>query len=642
MLLSQSYGNQDSVSFTYDHLGRAKTTTYKDENGNAERVLSYIYTGDGQLYSVHDSATGYTYIYTYDPLGRLTASRVEDSSGETLMRTQLGYNASNQITKQTWTVGDTTYQETYAYNTGDATLSSYQNALGQTVSLGYDFLRRLSTVTAGNIYTQTYTYRDIDESKTTTQVSGLAYSGFAGAPSYGYTYDTLGNILTYTENGTAYAYTYDDLNQLLTATGGGKAWAYTYDLGGNILTATDGTTSHTYTYGDANWADLLTAYDGQTITYDGSGNPLSYYNGSRYTFTWAEGRRLTSAAVNGKTYTYSYDSDGLRLSKTVDGVTHNYFYASGNLLRETWGTNILDFFYDNTGSPYALNYNGTTYYYITNLQGDVLGLIDASGNSVASYTYDPYGKVLTATGTMAEINPLRYRGYYYDSETELYYLQSRYYDPTTCRFINADAYASTGQSVTGYNMFAYCGNNPIKRRDTDGYWFEDIVIAALELLWIWIDGDGSDMHFDKDDTITKRIRNNDFIQSEVDRAFSNYEKGLGDSIGPNTKDFSAGRDGLDLYLSTHNYSYEIKVTTERRTIYHPVFSFLPLWEEERYVATVRVWDKYDFSLNEWKGFGNILNNMAYIIHQFEVGEDYFWDATYTETTNWRKIPSSSV
>ena len=91
--------------------------------------------------------------------------------------------------------------------------------------------------------------------------------------------------------------------------------------------------------------------------------------------------------------------------------------------------------------------NGTTYYYVTNLQGDVMGMVDASGNSVASYTYDPYSKVLTATGTLAEKNPLRYRGYYYDSESALYYLQSRYYDPATRRFMNADSYASTNQSI---------------------------------------------------------------------------------------------------------------------------------------------------------------------------------------------------
>ena len=111
---------------------------------------------------------------------------------------------------------------------------------------------------------------------------------------------------------------------------------------------------------------------------------------------------------------------------------------------------------------------GSTYYYVTNLQGDVVSLLDASGNAVASYAYDPYGKILSAEGTMAETNPLRYRGYYYDTETGLYYLQSRYYDPATCRFINADGYASTGQGITGYNMFSYCNDNPISLCDSDG------------------------------------------------------------------------------------------------------------------------------------------------------------------------------
>ena len=155
---------------------------------------------------------------------------------------------------------------------------------------------------------------------------------------------------------------------------------------------------------------------------------------------------------------------------------HSYIYASGMLLRETITsgstTRTLDFRYDNVGYPYALIYNNgsstATYYYITNLQGDVMYLVDSNGNQVAAYTYDPYGKILSATGTMAEINPLRYRGYYYDSETGFYYLQSRYYDPNTCRFINADSYASTGQSYLGYNMFAYCGNNPINFIDYAG------------------------------------------------------------------------------------------------------------------------------------------------------------------------------
>ena len=107
-------------------------------------------------------------------------------------------------------------------------------------------------------------------------------------------------------------------------------------------------------------------------------------------------------------------------------------------------------------------------------------LVDGNGNQVAAYTYDPYGKVLSSSGAMAEINPLRYRGYYQDDETGFYYLQSRYYDPAICRFINADSYASTGQSYLGYNTFAYCGNNPVNRTDADGE-FWDIVLDVISL-----------------------------------------------------------------------------------------------------------------------------------------------------------------
>ena len=155
---------------------------------------------------------------------------------------------------------------------------------------------------------------------------------------------------------------------------------------------------------------------------------------------------------------------------------HQYIYAGGKLLRETITegetTKTLDFTYDNVGMPYSLIYNNgtttTTYYYITNLQGDVMYLVDASGNEVVAYDYDPYGKVITSTGELAEVNPLRYRGYYYDTETGFYYLQSRYYDPEICRFINADSYASTGQGFVGFNMFAYCNNAPTNYTDSTG------------------------------------------------------------------------------------------------------------------------------------------------------------------------------
>ena len=112
------------------------------------------------------------------------------------------------------------------------------------------------------------------------------------------------------------------------------------------------------------------------------------------------------------------------------------------------------------------------YYYILNLQGDVIGILDSAGTQVVSYTYDAWGNLLSTTGTLADtvgqINPIRYRGYYYDAETEFYFLNSRYYDPQTGRFINADARLNTSLGVLGTNLFAYCLNNPINKVDYNG------------------------------------------------------------------------------------------------------------------------------------------------------------------------------
>ena len=173
-------------------------------------------------------------------------------------------------------------------------------------------------------------------------------------------------------------------------------------------------------------------------------------------------------------------------------VTHEYLTLNGKVARETIRTNnsltaVLDFVYDESGKPFALKYstNGTsfqTYYYVLNLQGDVVKLIHYipgfEYESVATYEYDAWGNIVSSSGRLAEINPLRYRGYYYDNETGFYYLQSRYYDPANRRFINADVYASTGQGFVGTNMFAYCVNNPVFLTDEDGNFAIAIGIGA--------------------------------------------------------------------------------------------------------------------------------------------------------------------
>ena len=174
---------------------------------------------------------------------------------------------------------------------------------------------------------------------------------------------------------------------------------------------------------------------------------------------------------------------------STETVTHEYLTQSGKVVRETITTSMdtttLDFFYDESGRPFAFNYTPegstpNTYYYILNLQGDVVQIIDANGVMQAEYIYSPWGEVISAEGDLAEINPLRYRGYYYDSETGFYYLQSRYYDPENHRFINADVYTSTDSSdAIACNMFAYCQNNPVMLGDENGEVWSKLVCMLV-------------------------------------------------------------------------------------------------------------------------------------------------------------------
>ena len=478
-LISQTDGNGDTVSFEYDYLGRVIKTTY-----SSGLTLTYAYSGEGYLYSVTAAKDNdiTKYIYTYDTNGRVIASERQDG-GESVLRTRQSYDTVNRLDGQIWQIGEDTYSESYTYNsTIDGSLNTMTlkdgSATIDALTMGYDGLRRLSSITGG-IYDKTYTYRDISSTQTTGQVASLTYD-LPVDQTFAYTYDVMGNIAAYTDANGTVEYTYDPQGQLLSAVGD-QSYTYTYDNVGNILTGN----GHTYTYGDTlGWADLLTAVDGQTITYDNIGNPTSYYNGTRWAFTWEQGRQLATASDGTNSISYTYDADGLRTSKTVNGTKHTYYYAGGKLLRETYGDTVLDFFYDANGNAHALKYNGTLYYYITNLQGDVMSIVDAQGAVVAEYEYDPYGNVITAADELAETNPLRYRGYYYDTETGLYYVSSRYYDPEIGRFINADAFASTGQGIIGNNMFAYCGNNPVVRADPSGESFA-IVLGFNFNLFGW-------------------------------------------------------------------------------------------------------------------------------------------------------------
>ena len=228
---------------------------------------------------------------------------------------------------------------------------------------------------------------------------------------------------------------------------------------------------------DEQWKDLLVYYKDDIITYDSIGNPLRYRDGM--TMTWTNGRQLSSITGLTDNVSYEYDGDGYRKYKTVGTETKiMYSYVGGVLRSQKSADREMLYFYDEKGTIAGVKVieDGaeTIYYYQLNIQGDVIGIINEDGVQVVAYTYDEWGNVLSITGSestgIGELNPIRYRGYYYDSESGFYYLLSRYYDPETGRFINADDYGYLGASGTllGYNLFAYCENNPVYNFDPKG------------------------------------------------------------------------------------------------------------------------------------------------------------------------------
>ena len=176
-------------------------------------------------------------------------------------------------------------------------------------------------------------------------------------------------------------------------------------------------------------------------SYDGIGNPCNYRGN---VLEWSRGRNLVKYGA----VSYAYNASGIRQEKTANGVVHKYHLEGTRIHKETYGNNTLWYYYDQTGVT-GLEYNGTKYYFQKNIQNDVVRIFDQYGILVASYEYDAWGnhKVLNANGVqtteasfIGNINPFRYRGYYYDAETGLYYLNSRYYDPRIGRFLNMDMF----------------------------------------------------------------------------------------------------------------------------------------------------------------------------------------------------------
>ena len=506
-LTATTYGNGAKVSSRYDDFNRVTGVVYGEET--APRY-EYDYNAKGQVARIRDNLLNRTTQSEYDLANRPVRVKTAEA-GQHVYTGQVAYdNVYGNLSEFTEKVGENRqeYGTKFGYDDENRptslTYSIGATTIGQSTTT-IDKLNR-TTFSAVKLGSKTFTseYHFAAGGYGTGSVTNLVASITQPGCNCGYGYDDNGNIASATLNGKWTGYTYDALGQLIqvndhsdTRSGeNGTTWKYTYDLGGNILKKerfayADTTTpleTVTYEYGDANWRDKLTAVNGNDIAYDAIGNPL---NDGTWTYTWQNGRQLQKMQKAGVTAEFVYNADGLRVQKMVNGVVTKYTLHGKNVVHMTSGADELHFFYDAQNKPAVVIFNGIAYAYLYDLQGDVIGLVDNNGTQMVSYTYDAWGKMLSKTGTLAStlgtIQPFRYRGYALDEETELYYNQSRFYNPSIARFITADTtgvLTASLKSLTEKNLFAYCDNNPVMRKDIDGaFWdtFFDIVSLAVSV-----------------------------------------------------------------------------------------------------------------------------------------------------------------
>ena len=480
-----TYANGDAMKATYNSVGQMVAEKWYNAANTLIAHYKYVYDGQGNIVRSLDILAGIEYNYTYEN-GRIVRA-AESSiilSGEIVTAKNLvssilySYDSEGKLTKKRIIPVDGAEQVVYYETNDDNTVVKF-SAGGRTVTshsktdsfgrkvfdelqLGTGFVSRQFHYHSGDVTDEHVAKEKLKSSATTQLVSQIVLSG---GRTISYEYDAEEHITKVTDSVDGITeYTYDALGQLLTEKKNGTVVnSMEYDNYGNILSK-NGTV---YTYGTSAWKDLLTGFGDQSISYDAQGNPTSYLG---HTLTWEKGRQLKSLDNN----TYTYNANGIRTSKTVNGVKHTYTLDGTKILRETWGSNTLIPLYDNEDSVCGIIYNNEPFYLQKNLQGDIVAVIGKDARVVATYSYDAWGVCTVTSDTsavgIATVNPFRYRGYYYDSEIGMYYLQSRYYDAASGRFINCDAVDCLINGGTAYkfNEFLYCENDPINDTDSSG------------------------------------------------------------------------------------------------------------------------------------------------------------------------------
>ena len=411
---------------------------------------------------------------SFDALSRLTTRKVNGLATNYTYK-DIGENQTTTLVKSIETSGIT---HTYEYDALGNITSIYDGS--RTTTYKYDDLNQL--VRADNPYenkTHIYTY----ENGNITEDKVYAYTAGTSEPTnhkytvkYSYSNEKWADVLTgvekvYPQNSVnAISLEQEETPEIVTRLLGENAQRY--DMKSRLLPNSG--------------ISLLSLGDNEnyySVTSDEIGN-ITSYKGS--TYTWV-GRQLQSVSNEDYTSTFSYNSDGQRTGKTISvngDSTYNYeYYYNGDILSgyklvitESDGsstTHNVTFMYDENGEAFGFNYNGNDYYYVRNAQNDVIFISNSDNTGVVMYQYDAWGNMTACVdasdgGMVSIVNPYTYRGYYYEIETNSYFLKSRYYSPELCRFISADGIVNANQDILGNNLFAYCSNNPVNFYDDDG------------------------------------------------------------------------------------------------------------------------------------------------------------------------------
>ncbi|MDR1464338.1 MAG: hypothetical protein LBJ11_03435 [Oscillospiraceae bacterium] len=522
-LAKQTYGNGDWYEPAYDSDNRIIGESYGQGSGSAAPSYTYAYNRKNLLTAQMDYENNLAWRYDYDVAGRLTNIRGSDST-----TAKMSYdNATNAINHLTvGQNGGTISEAGYSYHQNGAPAGAnfplLPGANGAQLSYAYDDFWRMTGTTANMLIADTAGERNYKLETNITYASGQNGNATGLVSQYTTRGTLIDNGLIYLNSNSTYSY--DENGRMATRFDqmlGGSAPAndYTYQYDGLGRLVDDGYESFEfdasgniymdgweYEYNDLVHPDRLTSIYGGAVSYDSMGNITEV--GDYYNYTWDKGRQLTSVSYNyGGTpiAEYTYNADGMPVTKTRNGkLAAKYTWVGDLLARLVYYYNgspsvILDFTYDSAGKPFSMTYNGKVYYYVYNGTGDVVALFEGKNLHPASYTYDAYGYCYEDAGfssnNVVNLNPFRYRGYFYDSDTFMYFLKTRWYDPTLRRFLSPDSLFVAGNELTGVNLYAYCNGDPVNYSDPDGtktikakdqsvLWNADSLNSKIDIEWI--------------------------------------------------------------------------------------------------------------------------------------------------------------